>query len=53
MTAMLCCVFIVQGIYDRKRVNREVVDMIADLQLEDKAKIQSSRLSGGMKRKLR
>ena len=42
-----------QGIYNRQRVRREVEDMVADLQLVDKAKIQSSRLSGGMKRKLR
>lgn len=42
-----------QGIYNRDRVNKEVADMIADLQLVEKSKIQSSRLSGGMKRKLR
>ena len=31
----------------------EVKAMVADLQLVDKAHIQASRLSGGMKRKLR
>lgn len=43
----------VQGIYDRQRVRKEVEDMLADLQLVGKSKIQSARLSGGMKRKLR
>lgn len=47
------CVFCMQGIHNRQRVKKEVTDMIADLQLVDKTKIQSQRLSGGMKRKLR
>jgi len=34
-------------------VRKEVGDMISDLQLVDKSKIQAQRLSGGMKRKLR
>ena len=46
-------VLCMQGIYDRQRVKTEVANMIADLQLVEKSKIQSSRLSGGMKRKLR
>lgn len=41
-----------KGIYNKKRVRKEVEDMIADLLLVGKSKIQSSRLSGGMKRKL-
>ena len=42
-----------QGIFDRKRVRTEVDMMVEDLQLLDKRNIQSQRLSGGMKRKLR
>lgn len=44
---------VLQGIFNKQRVRKEVEDMIADLQLVGKSKIQSSRLSGGMKRKLR
>ena len=46
-------VCVLQGIFNRQRVKREVETMIMDLQLVDKAKVQSSNLSGGMKRKLR
>ena len=42
-----------QGVFDRARVKKEVEDMITDLQLVEKSDIQSSKLSGGMKRKLR
>ena len=42
-----------QGIFNSQRVKKEVADMIEDLLLVDKTNIQSSRLSGGMKRKLR
>jgi ABC-type multidrug transport system ATPase subunit len=44
---------VLQGISDKKVIQKEVTEMIADLQLVGKSKIQSSRLSGGMKRKLR
>jgi len=42
-----------QGVWGTKRVNDEVEAMIADLQLLDKRNIPASKLSGGMKRKLR
>ena len=41
-----------QGV-QRKRVLAEAEHMIKDLQLEDKRNTPSSKLSGGMKRKLR
>lgn len=44
---------VLQGIFDKQRVRQEVESMVADLQLVGKSKIQSARLSGGMKRKLR
>ena len=51
---MIIVVGCVQGATGGGRSVREEVDMmIADLQLMDKKKIQSQRLSGGMKRKLR
>jgi hypothetical protein len=45
--------FLLKGVYNKDHVYDEVKTMVADLQLGDKASIQASRLSGGMKRKLR
>jgi len=42
-----------QGVWGTERVNEEVGAMMADLQLLDKRNIPASKLSGGMKRKLR
>ena len=39
--------------FDRKRVREEVASMIKDIDLVEKKDIQASKLSGGMKRKLR
>ena len=47
------CFLSLKGIFNKDHVSSEVKAMIADLQLLDKTNIQASRLSGGMKRKLR
>lgn len=44
--------FLIQGIRNRKIIKEEVDKMLEDLSLQDKANIQASCLSGGMKRKL-
>ncbi len=42
-----------KGIHNRRQIKQEVDQMLEDLLLGDKGNIQASRLSGGMKRKLR
>ena len=44
--------FVFQGI-PAKKAKPEIMDMIRDIQLSDKANDQSRTLSGGMKRKLK
>lgn len=47
------CLILVQGVFNRKQVREEVMSMVEDIGLVEKKDIQASKLSGGMKRKLR
>lgn len=49
---LICSVFDYQGKFGHEAM-REVSEMISDIQLTDKTNTLSSKLSGGMKRKLR